>query len=151
MPSEKTFKNTMESLFNVLSESLNEMNEDKEMWEKKMENMKEISESMSDYIKELNEASMSWGEEESEDLTNITTERIDIINKFEKEIPKIKKTMKSIQFPDPDKSKQISKEFSAIKKQIKNKKIEVKIANPTNPNIKLKPIQKLKYLNRKNK
>ncbi|KKN26459.1 hypothetical protein LCGC14_0874610, partial [marine sediment metagenome] len=104
MPSEKTFKNTMESLFNVLSESLNEMNEDKEMWEKKMENMKEISESMSDYIKELNEASMSWGEEESEDLTNITTERIDIINKFEKEIPKIKKTMKSIQFPDPDKS-----------------------------------------------
>ncbi|KKL71383.1 hypothetical protein LCGC14_2095430, partial [marine sediment metagenome] len=47
--------------------------------------------------------------------------------------------------------KQISKEFSAIKKQIKNKKIEVKIANPTNPNIKLKPIQKLKYLNRKNK
>ena len=35
MPSEKTFKNTMESLFNVLSESLNEMNEDKEMWEKK--------------------------------------------------------------------------------------------------------------------
>ena len=151
MTNEKTFKNTMESLYNVLSESLNEMNEDKGMWKKKMEMMKELSESMSDYMKEINEASMNWGEEESEDLANITTERIDIINKFEKEIPKIKKTMKNIQFLDPNKSKQISKEFSAIKKQIKNKKIEVKIANPTNPNIKLKPIQKLKYLNRKNK
>ncbi|KKM50122.1 hypothetical protein LCGC14_1556300, partial [marine sediment metagenome] len=104
MTNEKTFKNTMESLYNVLSESLNEMNEDKGMWKKKMEMMKELSESMSDYMKEINEASMNWGEEESEDLANITTERIDIINKFEKEIPKIKKTMKNIQFLDPNKS-----------------------------------------------
>lgn len=152
MTSEKSTKDIMETMMGVMKESLDDMNSDKTYWQNKMEMYKKIGEEMSDYIKELNEASMILGTpEEAEDLTKITTKQIEIINKFEKKFPKMKKTMKSIKFTDPKKSKKISKDIASIKKQISNKKIEIKISNPTNPTIKLKPIQKLKYLQRKNK
>jgi len=144
-------KDTMEALFNTFKESIEEMNEDKEYIKKKMEMYNEIGDAVSDYMKELNEAGMNmWGAEESEDLTKITNAQIEAINKFEKQIPLIGKTLKSIKIPNKDKKKEVLNNLKALKKNVRNKKVDIKVAKPNITTIKLTPIQKLKYLKRKN-
>jgi len=145
-------KDALETMYKVMKESMDEMNEDLEYWAKKMEAEKEIAEATSDYIKELNESGINmWGEEESIDLTKITNTQIEAINKFEKQIPLIGRTIKSASISDKEKKKKFLNNLKVIKKGIKNNKLEIKIANPNISTIKLTTSQKLKYLRRKNR
>ena len=139
-------KDGMEAIFKTFQQSINDMNDDKAYFQKKMETLKEIGEAMSDYIKELNES--GWGTEESEDLTKISTKQIEVINKFEKQIPSIMKVMKGNTLADKAKVAQSIKDLKRIQKEVKDKKIQIKIANPNTPLIKLNPIQKFKYRKR---
>ncbi len=92
-----------------------------------------------------------WGIEESVDLTKITNTQIEAINKFEKQIPLIGRTIKGASISDKEKKKKFLNNLKVIKKGIKNNKLEIKIANPNISTIKLTPSQKLKYLRRKNR
>ena len=145
-------KDALETMYKVMKESMDEMNEDLEYWAKKMEAEKEIAEAMSDYIKELNESGIDmWGTEESVDLTKITNTQIEAINKFEKQIPLIGRTIKGAGISDKEKKKKFLKNLKVIKKGIKNNKLEIKIANPNISTLKLTPSQKIKYLRRKSR
>ncbi len=144
-------EDTMEALFNTFKESIEEMNKDKEYIKKKMEMYNELGDALNDYVKELNESGIDmWGTGESVDLTEITNTQIEAINKFEKQIPLIGKTLKSIKIPNKDKKKEVLNNLKALKKKVKNKKVDIKVAKPNIATIKLTPIQKLKYLKRKN-
>ncbi|MCK4384258.1 MAG: hypothetical protein KAW66_13245 [Candidatus Lokiarchaeota archaeon] len=145
-------KDALETMYKVMKESMDEMNEDLEYWAKKMEAEKEIAEALSDYLKELNESGIDmWGTEESVDLTKITNTQIEAINKFEKQIPLIGRTIKGASISDKDKKKKFLNNLKVIKKGIKNNKLEIKIANPNISTIKLTTSQKLKYLRRKSR
>ncbi len=142
---------TFEALFRTFKESIEDMNEDKEYIEKKMEMFNEIGEAINDYMKELNEMGIpGMGSEESVDLTKITNTQIEAINKFEKQIPLMGKTIKGANITNKSKKKEVLNYLKALKKDIKNKKVDIKIANPSLASIKLTPLQKLKYLKRRN-
>ena len=114
-------KDAIETIFKVMKESMDEMNEDLEYWAKKMEAEKEIAEAMSDYIKELNESGVDmWGTEENVDLTKITNTQIEAFNKFEKQIPLIGRTIKGANISDKEKKKKFLNNLKVIKKDIKN-------------------------------
>lgn len=114
-------KETNEKIFQTLKESMDEMNEDLEYFAKKMETEKEIAEAMGNYLKELNESAVNIrGTEESVDLTKITNTQIEAINKFEKQIPLIGKTIKGANISDKEKKKRFLNNLKVIKKDIKN-------------------------------
>ena len=142
---------TFEALFRTFKESIEDMNEDKEYIEKKMEMFNEIGEAVNEYMKELNEMGVpGMGSQESVDLTKITNTQIEAINKFEKQIPLMGKTIKGANITNKSKKKEVLNYLKALKKDIKNKKVDIKIANPSLASIKLTPLQKLKYLKRRN-
>lgn len=144
-------RDTLEVLFNTFKESIEELNKDKEYFEKKMEMFSEIGEALNEYVKELNEMDVpGMGSQESVDLTKITNTQIEAINKFEEQIPLMGKTIKGANITNKEKKKEVLNNLKALKKDIKNKKVDIKIANPSLASIKLTPIQKLKYLKRKN-
>ena len=150
MVSEKTFKDIGEMIFKVFKESTDDMNADKIHYQKKMEMYKKLGEEMSDYIKELNEMDINMDSVEEKDPTKITTKQIEVINEFEKKIPSIIKTFKSLNIADKAKLKQNVKYLKSAQKDFNDKKIQIKISNPDTPTLKLSPMQKLKYRKRKN-
>ena len=142
---------TFEALFRTFKESIEDLNEDKEYFEKKMEIFNEVGEALNEYMKELNEMNVpGMGSQESVDLTKITNTQIEAINKFEKQIPLMGKTIKGANITNKSKKKEVLNYLKALKKDIKNKKVDIKIANPSLASIKLTPLQKLKYLKRRN-
>ena len=133
----------------VLKDSYDEMNEDLQNYAEKVQFYNEAKKNLREYVNDNREA-ISDFMEEGGDLTKISTKQIEIITNLEKHVSTIEKNSKNVKLPNKETKKEIVSDIRALKKDIKNKKVEIKVANPNIPAIKLTPIQKIKYLKRKN-
>ncbi|MBY9020849.1 MAG: hypothetical protein KGD67_07315, partial [Candidatus Lokiarchaeota archaeon] len=114
-------KDINEKNFQTFKESMEDMNKDLEYFAKIMETQKEVAEAMGDYIKDLNEMDVpGMRSQESVDLTKITNTQIEAINKFEKQIPLIGKTIKGANISDKEREKKFLNNLNVLKKDIKN-------------------------------
>ena len=134
----------------VLKQSYDETSDDLTKYTEKVKFFNKAKENIRENINEYSDAMREFMKmKESGDLTKISTKQIEVINKFEKDITSIEKAIKGVKVPGKGKNKQIVSDIKTLRKNIKNKKLEIKIANPNISTIKLTPIQKLKYLKRK--
>ncbi|MBY9012341.1 MAG: hypothetical protein KGD70_08195 [Candidatus Lokiarchaeota archaeon] len=135
----------------VLKDSYDETAEDLHNYAEKVKSYNEAKKNIREYMNDNREAISDFmNSMEGGDLTKISTKQIEIVNNFEKEVSSIEKAIKGVKVSNKPKVKQNLKDIKAIKKNINNRKLEIKIANPNISTFKLTPIQKLKYLNKKN-
>ncbi len=134
----------------VLKQSYDETSNDLAKYAEKVKFFNKAKENIRENINEYSDAMREFMKmKESGDLTKISTKQIEVINKFEKDITSIEKAIKGVKVSGKGKNNQIVSDIKTLRKNIKNKKLEIKIANPNISTIKLTPIQKLKYLKRK--
>ena len=140
-----------EILQKVLKDSYDETQKDLSYHAEKVKFYNEAKEGIREEMNNAREIMSEFMElEKNGELSKISNNQIEIINKFEKKIPSIQKAIEGLKFVDKKKITQVIKDLNKIKKDVKNKRIKIKLANPNTPNIKLSLIQKLKYRKTKN-